>query len=157
MLSNVHALVLGASMAMCVSAPASACSCAGYRTAYQYVQSVDRVFVGRVIKTTPPLTGDPKLDIHAAPTTAFKMLETIKGDFLDTIEVHHPPHVCCICGVSFVPGDEVVVAAVERTPSTLTTNLCLMPRYGADELREALTLESDGDRPLFEFELAGQR
>lgn len=126
--SLAAALALGLAV-LFAAAPALACRCVTYASARAQLATTGVVFVGRVVAT--------RQDGQYGLITTFAVAETLKGRVPARVEVRHSPDVCCICGVEFQRGPQVMVLA-NRYEGVLRTDGCTQGRFSDAQYRAAL-------------------
>jgi hypothetical protein len=119
--------------------PARACSCAGYRSAYEHLKATDVVFRGTVARTVRA-PGQPNNPAEGRPMmhTTFTGVRVHRGATTRTVAVRHPEDICCICGLSFTPGEEAVVFAHRGEDGRLSASSCGQAQFDWPQYQAAL-------------------
>lgn len=123
-------ILIGALAALGLSAGASlACSCLRAESAASHAAMADVVFAGRAIDTR-------RLGPNEA-ATSFRVEAALKGRTGGVVQVGHGLE-SAACGVTFRPGERVLVLASRGPRGELRTSLCSRPQFPEAEYRRAL-------------------
>ena len=130
------AAVIAASVLL-ASGAALACSCFPFNTAAEQAEAVDALFRARVISARSNAG-----ETYIRAITTFEVLEVMKAPANSMragqrVEVGHSIDDAS-CGMSFTPGEEVLVAASVAEDQSLQTSLCAAPQFSDEAFREAL-------------------
>ena len=110
------------------SGAALACSCVPYRSAAEQLQDVDLVFTGRV-------AGSQSAGPRTVRTT-FRVMEVLKGRAGGTVRVDHTLDGAS-CGVTFKPGQTLLVFAHRKPEGGWGAGLCSLSRFPEEQYRRA--------------------
>jgi len=123
--------------------PAWACSCAGYATAEEHVSGTDVIFRGVVVRSERVRRWFGQRRSRPMMITTFAVVRAYKGAVPTTVRVAHPEDICCVCGLTYRPGQEVVVFA-HGAADRLSTSACSRPRFDWPAYEAALARTGEG-------------
>jgi len=113
---------------LAVPARAQTCSCTKYQSAKQFAQFQDIIFKGKAISSKTQ---------YGVTTTNFQVLETLKGEPEDAQPVTHPAPGKGCGGISFKPGQSVLILGQGESDNLGTTS-CQLNAYSEAQIRAAL-------------------
>ena len=130
--TTLTALALSAGSAL-------ACSCLRPESAAQHAREADVVFKGTPIGSRRTREGDA--------VTVFRVGDVLKGRLGSTVEVLHGTS-SAACGLTFRPGQPVLVLADRAAGGRISTNLCWQPMFSERQYRQALGGGGRGPGPV---------